>query len=402
MGDEKKKILVAEDDPGSLKILETLLTKWGYAVIPVSNGSKGWEVFNADPDINIVISDWMMPDIDGVEFCRLIRSAENRKYTYFIMLTAKTQVDDVVEGMESGADDFVTKPFNQFELKSRIHAGERVTKLESRLADKIQELSSAYVQLSSGLAAAASIQQSILPPKSGKMNGIGFSSCYIPSEDLSGDLFNIVPLRGNCLGIYIFDVSGHGVPAALQSVALGRLLTTYDPRSSLLVDPGPDEIAPIVVPSYEVVSRLNSQFQSASSKGDFITFMYGIINRKTGIFTYTRAGHPAPIVISQNKVAQIKDKGDIPIGIIPQYGYIDNKLNLKSGDRIFLYTDGVPEAGNRDGKRFGEDAMSKYLAKTSGKPIEESVAGLMKALTKWQGDSQQADDMSILGIEVRL
>jgi len=401
MGDEKKKILVAEDDPGSLKILETLLTKWGYAVIPVSNGSKGWEVFNADPDINIVISDWMMPDIDGVEFCRLIRSAENRKYTYFIMLTAKTQVDDVVEGMESGADDFVTKPFNQFELKSRIHAGERVTKLESRLADKIQELSSAYVQLSSGLAAAASIQQSILPPKSGKMNGIGFSSCYIPSEDLSGDLFNIVPLRGNCLGIYIFDVSGHGVPAALQSVALGRLLTTYDPRSSLLVDPGPDEIAPIVVPSYEVVSRLNSQFQSASSKGDFITFLYGVLDTATGRFSYTRAGHPAPMLISRGKVKSIDDVGDIPVGIVPRYKYIENILDLIKGDRLFFFTDGITESVKQNGDRFSEERLAKILTSSFDKTIEESIDSLEKALLEWHGKPASNDDMSILGIELQ-
>jgi sigma-B regulation protein RsbU (phosphoserine phosphatase) len=397
-----RKILVAEDDTASRRIISSMLQKWGYEVLSAEDGAVAWKLYLEHEDIQLIVCDWMMPEIDGIELCKLIRGKKGRRYAYFILLTAKSQADDIVSGIETGADDFITKPFNQPELKVRILAGERVINLENELESKIEIITKANQRIHADLEAAVKIQQSFLPAPSGEFPGLAYSSFYIPCEEIGGDLFNLVPLDDTYVGVYIFDVSGHGVPAALQSVAMGRLLSNFDPSAGLLLNSGQNGQPATVVQPREVTDQLNAYFQSSSSKGDFITFMYGIINMETGRFTYTRAGHPAPIVISQNRVVHLKDKGDIPIGIIPQYGYIDNKLDLKSGDRIFLYTDGVPEAGNRDGVRFGEVAMSNFLAETSGKPIEESVAGLLKILMKWQGESQQADDMSILGIEVKL
>jgi len=400
MNRKLKKILVVEDDRASAKILATLFGKWGFDVITAGDGAKGWELFQSDPDIRIVISDWMMPEIDGVELCRKVRSLVDRHYTYFILLTAKTQTDDVVIGMEAGADDFVTKPFNQYELRVRIHAGERVVDLETELAGKVEELSTAYRQMRNDLAAAAAMQQGMIPPLTGRLPGLRYSACYIPSEGIGGDMFNVIELPDSRLGVYIFDVSGHGVAAALQSVAMGRMLSPYNQTASLLLDSFTSDGSPAVVPPRAVVDRLNSRFQSASSKGDFITFLYGILSKDLSTFTYTRAGHPAPVLVSAGSLIDVPDKGDIPIGILPNYSYEENVLKLKPSDRLYFFTDGVLEASNPSRVRFGEEKLHASLAETAALSLEESVERLASAVFEWCGKPATDDDMTVLGIEI--
>jgi sigma-B regulation protein RsbU (phosphoserine phosphatase) len=395
-----KKVLVVEDDPASCKILETVIAKWGYEVITASDGSEAWEIFRANSDIHIIVSDWMMPGFDGVELCRLVRALEGRRYTYFILLTAKSQIDDVISGLEAGADDFVTKPFNQYELRVRIRGGERVVDLENQLANKVDELSAAYNQMRKDLTAAATMQRSMLPPQSGIVKGLRYASSFIPSEEIGGDLFNVIALGETKIGVFIFDVSGHGVPAALSSVAMGRMLMPYIPNASILLDPSTKKNMIDVVEPSEVVNRLNERFQSASSKGDFITFLYGVVDTEARTFTYSRAGHPAPLKISQGSLIEIEDKGDIPIGIIPDYKYMQVSIDLAPGDRLFFFTDGIPEASSPDGERYSEDRMIDALAGSYKLSIRESIGGLIASLIEWQGKTAGDDDMTILGIEL--
>lgn len=210
MADTHKKILIAEDDTASRRILATMLGKWGYEVLSAEDGKVAWELYLANEDIQLIVSDWMMPDIDGVELCRLVREKKDRRYTYFILLTAKTQVDDIVSGLEEGADDYISKPFNQPELKGRILAGERVIDLENELEQKIDIITRANKRIQADLEAAAAMQKSLLPPASGEFQGLKYSSFYMPCEEVGGDLFNLVPLSDTHIGIFIFDVSGHG------------------------------------------------------------------------------------------------------------------------------------------------------------------------------------------------
>jgi two-component system, cell cycle response regulator len=127
------KILIVEDDPISRRILENFLEKWGYDVMPAIDGSAAWEIMQNPEAPNLVISDWMMPNMDGVELCEKIRGLTKVEYTYFILLTSKAEKTDVIKGLESGADDFIVKPFDQGELKSRVKIGERIIRLEQKI-----------------------------------------------------------------------------------------------------------------------------------------------------------------------------------------------------------------------------------------------------------------------------
>jgi len=127
------KIMIVEDDPLSRRILETFLINWGYEVISANDGLVAWEIMQNPDAPGLVVSDWMMPGMDGVELCKKIRGIEKAEYTYFILLTTKTEKKDIIEGLEAGADDFIVKPFDHEELRSRVKIGERIISLEQRI-----------------------------------------------------------------------------------------------------------------------------------------------------------------------------------------------------------------------------------------------------------------------------
>ena len=129
------KILIAEDDPISRRVLEANLLEWGYEVIVASDGGEAWEIIQQPETPHFIISDWMMPRMDGLALCREIRNMEKSVYIYFIILTAKGEKKNIIEGLEAGADDFLTKPFNREELKYRIRIGERIINLERRIME---------------------------------------------------------------------------------------------------------------------------------------------------------------------------------------------------------------------------------------------------------------------------
>ena len=394
------KVLIADDDPISCRLLDTLISNWGYTVISASSGREAWEKFKSDRDIHLVVTDWMMPDLDGIQICRNIRGMQDSRYTYIILLTAKTQIHDLVAGIEAGADDFVTKPFNQHELKARITSGSRMVRLENDLEEKIRELTIAYALMRQDLEAAAQLQKNMLPPEGAQYTGIRCAWKFKPWDQVGGDLFNIVELQNSSIGLYILDVSGHGVPAALQTVALGRMLSPYDPNASLLINAEPGKPDEIVSPG-EVACRLNQRFQFATSKGDFITFLYGVLNPESMNFRYSRAGHTRPIHISDGKSMSVADDGGgIPIGILPDYEYRNYEISVKKGDRLYLYTDGLIEATNADGERIGENRIAELLASAHGSDLEECISGLIIDVANWHEGKPLSDDLTIVGVEL--
>jgi two-component system cell cycle response regulator len=127
------KILAAEDNPVFQSMLRSMLTKWGYEVTLASDGNQAWSALQEECPPRLAILDWMMPGLDGVEVCRRLRAANREPYIYVLLLTARTDSQDLVEGMEAGADDYLTKPFNATELRARLRAGRRIVELQEEL-----------------------------------------------------------------------------------------------------------------------------------------------------------------------------------------------------------------------------------------------------------------------------
>jgi len=141
------RVLIAEDDPVSRRILEHRLIRAGHEVVTAADGNEAWHALEGQPEIRLAVIDWMMPGVDGAELCRRIRRRTGGRYVYVLMLTARNQPEDVLAGFEAGADDYVTKPCDPSELQSRLRAGERIVALESALHSKVTELGDAIAQV---------------------------------------------------------------------------------------------------------------------------------------------------------------------------------------------------------------------------------------------------------------
>jgi len=141
------RILIAEDDPISRCMLEATLKNWGYDVIVTTNGREAWESLQQEDPPSLAILDWMMPGLDGVQVCRKVREAPSRKRIYIILLTAKGEKDDIVAGLEAGADDYVAKPFDRAELRARVNVGVRIVELQQNLSEHVKELVDALSQV---------------------------------------------------------------------------------------------------------------------------------------------------------------------------------------------------------------------------------------------------------------
>ena len=141
------RILIAEDDAVARRVLRALLSKWGYQVSTCTDGAAAWETLQAADAPSLVVLDWTMPKMDGLEVCQKLRALPEGRLTYVILLTAREREEDIVAGLEAGADDYVTKPFHTEELRARVKVGARVVGLQRSLAERVTELEEALARV---------------------------------------------------------------------------------------------------------------------------------------------------------------------------------------------------------------------------------------------------------------
>ena len=397
------KILIAEDEKVSRRLLESRLKKWGYEVTAAENGKEAWEIFQKE-HFSMVISDWMMPKMDGLELLRRIRASKQPGYVYTILLTARSEKEDILAGMESGADDFIAKPFDKDELLARLKVGLRITDLERDLAQRNQELEKINNRMLHDLQAAAKIQQSLLPIKLPTCEKANFAWKYIPCDELAGDTLNLFHLDEDHIGLYLLDVSGHGVPAALLSVNLSRILNPNPEQSGLLKEQNTGATGYNLVRPENVANRLNQRFPLDSSTGQYFTIQYGQLNIKTKSLTFVSAGHPPMIHIKADGSSQAIRVRSMPIGFKVDVWkvYKEQNLKLNDGDRLYFYSDGIIEAMDSEREQFGVERLLKKLNNSRTLSLNDSLDQLTEEIDHWTSGRGCGDDISLLALEISL
>ncbi len=241
---------------------------------------------------------------------------------------------------------------------------------------------------------AARVQQSLLPPPETETGGFRIAHVFLPCDDLAGDGVGIDPLPDGRVGLYVLDVSGHGVGAALLSFTLAHLLSTSAEGSVLTERTGAG--AAVVAPS-RVADRLNRQFPMDRTR-QYFTLLYGVITPSSGRFEYVTAGHPAPILLRRGDSPQVVGGTGFPIGMLEDAIFEDAAVTLEPGDRLYLYTDGVSEAADDQGREFGRDRLAEEVTRWRGLPLRDGLDRAAAAVRGWSGGPLR-DDVSLLGVE---
>ena len=384
------RILVVDDATNIRILLARMLRKWGHDVVTARDGAEAWDILCEEP-IPLVISDWMMPKMDGLELCARVREANLPKYVYFMLLTSRNETDDLVTGMASGADDFVAKPFDWHELKARLRAAGRVLSLQDQLAERNERLEEAYRKLRADLDTASSIQRALLPQDDTVINGVTFSSLFLPSAFVAGDTFDYFPVGEDFIGFYHLDVAGHGVSSALLSVTLSRVL---HPEFDSGVHAADSATSPD-----RVVRALNERFQASDHAMQYFTMVYGLLHYPTRVLKYCQAGHPSPIVLPARGEPRLIGDGGFPVGLLPGVSFETNEVELNAGDKVILYSDGITECVAENREQYGEGRLMKLLHASRDAGMGVAMSRLEQALAAWKGQREFDDDVSLLALQ---
>ena len=261
-----------------------------------------------------------------------------------------------------------------------------------------EELRRANKRMKNELLAAARIQQSLLPKVSPNIAGVNFTWALKPCDELAGDILNVFLLDEKHVGLYLADVSGHGVAAALLSTTLNRVLSPL-PGHFLLRERLEGSGYRVSSPA-EVAEQLNDEFPMDPATQQYFTLLYGILNWQTREFRYVPAGHPGPVYLSSTAGPMILETHSFPIGFFRQVKYEEHSITLKPADRLYLYSDGITEATNIDGEEFGKERLIRVLEESRAMPLNTGLSFLLAAVKEWCGPARPGDDISILAVEI--
>jgi phosphoserine phosphatase RsbU/P len=241
---------------------------------------------------------------------------------------------------------------------------------------------------------AARVQQALLPPAEAQIAGLRIARAFHPCTDLAGDAVGVVTFPHGPVGVYLLDVSGHGVGSALLSFTLTHTLSPASEGSLLVESTGP---APRIVPPSRVAERLNRQFPMDRTR-QYFTFVYGVFDQAGEHFQYVMAGHPAPIFLPKAGPAGPLPGGGLPIGMIEHAAFADETMTLQAGDRLYFYTDGAIEALDASEQEFGYPRLVAAIAEQRDRPLREGLDVVAGAVVDWSGGVLR-DDVSLLAVE---
>lgn len=399
------RVLVVDDTEANRDLLTSWLRRRGFEAEAAADGASAIELIDRTA-YDAVLLDVMMPGISGLDVLRAVRHKHPATELPIIMATARNATGDVVEALELGANDYVVKPLDFPMVLARLRtqvtlkrAVQQTIELERDLERRNRDLQAANARMSQDLAAAAKVQASLLPARDPGIPGYRCAWSFRPSAWIGGDIFNVFSLDDGRAGLYVLDVSGHGVAAALLSVTISRFLSPVPDPSSLLWQgraEGPTRFVPESPP--RVAERLSERFPFDERTRQFFTLFYGILDTRTHELSYTSAGHPNVLHVPQEGPATVLEAAGYPIGVGPGE-YETYAAKLLPGDRFYIHSDGITEAQNPEGEWFGVKRLLDTLEAMRSEPLDATLRHLSSRLEVWTGRKDIADDQTVLAME---
>lgn len=409
------RILVVDDKPEKVELLEAWLQPEGYQVLQAGNHEQALALAQSErPDL--VLLDVRMPGIDGYAVCRQLKQLPGTAHIPVVLISAYDRaVADIARGLEAGADGYVTTPVERQELLARVRAALRTKFMRDELEEKRQALQHANEQLHRQaseirrlneelrfqnaqlqvknmlmeleLDMAREVQKGLLPREIPKPPGLALAACYLPTGRVGGDLYDFASFDGEALGIFIADVAGHGLPAAFIAAMTKIIFDSY---------------APTTRSSAELLSLLNRQLSGNLAMGLYVTIFYGIYRLKDRLLTFTRAGHPKPILLrAGSDVAESLDTEGHVVGAFEEGEFGEAQVVLEPGDTLVLFTDGINECVSPTGAHYSSDHLLKVVRQRRHLNPEELIAAIRQDLTTWAAGESFRDDITLVVMTVQ-
>ena len=337
-------ILIVDDDLDILELLKMNLEPEGYNVRTANDGESAVQSASMNPP-DLILLDVMMPHKDGFQVIEELKNIEHTKNVPVILVTARGQTEDKVLGLDTGADDYITKPFDLREVTARVEAVlgrtrpiKYINPLMHAMGDKFSE--EGLQQLAGHLQAAAAIQKKLLPEQAPSFEGFDIATLLQSSTSVSGDFYDFIPLNETQIGLVLGDVKGNGIPAALLMVmirtALRLLCHEEDTPASIL-------------------KRINDLVVRDTEADLFATMVYGILDITNSTFTYSNGGHCYPFHWKNHRKMEVLKTEGMLVGAFEEATFSSDVCSLSPGDILVFYTDGITETEIGNGEVFSEN-----------------------------------------------
>ena len=255
-----------------------------------------------------------------------------------------------------------------------------------------------YDRMKRDLEAAARIQRRLLPTTSPLMNGVEVAWDLIPCEELAGDSLNMIRLDDHQLGVYVLDVSGHGLEAAMLAVTLHKVIDVLARGTLLSERAGTTQRA--ATPA-EVAEELNRLFPIDPVTNQYFTMLYGVLDTDRMSFRYVAAGHHAPVYLPPHRPAFERAVHGFPIGVVPDVRYDEQRIDVEPGSRLYFYSDGMVDAECSNAGPFGKGRLMQAIDYSRPLELAQSVEHIIAHVREWNSTARLEDDASLLALEVR-
>jgi sigma-B regulation protein RsbU (phosphoserine phosphatase) len=380
------RLLVVDDNEDNRYTLIMRLEIEGYSNIAIAEDGEQALALLGSQEFDLVLLDVMMPKVDGYQVLQQLKADGRLVNIPVIMISALNEIDSVVRCVELGAVDYLSKPFNPVLLKARVGAS-----LEKKLLR--DEVRAHSARMEEELEAARQLQMSMVPttfPQSTARRPIEIFAMMEPAREVGGDLYDFYDLDDGTLCFFIGDVSGKGVASALFMARTKNVIRLV---SRLLR--GADGSAPTPA---DIVTAVNRELCQDNVGMMFVTLFFGMLDPQTGDLRFTNAGHNPPYHLNGNGPTPVTACKGRPLGVRDNSAYQTGRLTLAPGEEIYLYTDGVTEAANRNDEFFAEERLEAVLRDVAGHPASAIIKAVADAIQSFADGAPQSDDITALAI----